>query len=255
MKWLHGLVVLTTLAALTTVAPAAHAVSPVPVTFGTSWDVPTNTLQMIVDAYLGTPGAIHVETDFVGAHAGDLDPWFWVGSSFPTMMVTAVAGNAATNELGWYHETYVRPALDGVNDGVIFTGAPSGGTITVVTFPSGTSKFGFYLNTHKMVTTPTGPQQQVFFTNRFLNDIGPAGAGATHAPFDGDVQALVFDVSRWKGPGTWLVCFEDLDSGNPIESCCSGTDNDYNDLVFQVTANGATPTKLMTFGGLKAIYR
>ena len=33
------------------------------------------------------------------------------------------------------------------------------------------------------------------------------------------------------------------------------TDNDFNDLVFEVTALGATPTARMSIGALKALYR
>jgi len=255
MRWLLLTVVAACFAASSLNVVPAHATSPVAVVFGTSWDGPGHELQTIMDAYIGTPGAVNVHTDFVGAHAGDLDPWFWVGSSFPTLMITEVAGNANINELGWYRETFVKPVIDGVDDGIVFTGGQSSGASTVVTFPSGTSKFGFYLDTHMTITTPSGAQEQVFFTNRFYNDIGGYGYGATHAPYDGDVQALVFDVSRWKGVNTWLVCFEDRDSGLPIEPCCSGADNDFNDLVFQVTASGATPTQSITFGMLKARYR
>ena len=95
---------------------------------------------------------------------------------------------------------------------------------------------------------------QYFFTNRFYNDKGEGGLGATHVPFDGDVQALVFDVSQWKGANTWLVCFEDRDSGLPVTPCCQGTDNDFNDMVFQISALGATPAQSLTFGQLKAKF-
>lgn len=254
MKWLLVSVLTATLVTTSGVLPAA-ATSPVPVTFGTTWDGPGQDLQTIVDAYIGVPGAVNVQTDYVGAHAGDLDPWFWVGSSFPTLLITKVAANASINELGWYRETFAKPVIDFVDDGVVFTGAQAPGATAVINFPAGTSKFGFYLNTHQSITTPSGPENQIFYLNRFYNDLGPEGAGATHAPFDGDVQALVFDVSAWKGAATWLVCFEDRDSGMPISPCCSGTDNDFNDFVFVVTANGATPTQDISFGALKARYR
>ncbi len=255
MKWILSAALAVTVSVPALGISVAHATSPVAVQFGTTWDGAGNDLQSIVDTYIGTPGAINVQTDFVGAHAGDLDPWFWVGSSFPTLMITEVAGDATTNELGWYRETFVQPVIDGVDDGVVFGGIDGSGASTIVTFPAGTSKFGFYLNKHRAVQTPLGMQNQIFFTNRFYNDIGPFGGGAIHAPFDGDVQALVFDVSRWKGVNTWLVCFEDRDSGQPIQACCDGTDNDFNDLVFQVAAFGATPTQHITFGRLKATYR
>ncbi len=231
------------------IAAPAFATSPVPVTFGTSWDPPSQSLQNIVDAYIGVPGAIDVHADFIGAHAGDEDPWFWVGQSFPALLITEVAGNAGTNQLGWYHETGTVPVIDGVDDGVVFTGSQGSGSNVIVMIPNGMTKFGFYLDPQPGNAAP----HERFFTNRFLNDIGPFGT-ALHAPFDGDVQAIVFDVSEWKGPNSWLVCFEDLDAGNAITPCCTGTDDDYNDMVFQVTALGATPTRSLTFGGLKARF-
>ena len=256
MRWMLPCAIAAVIYTLPMGVPAAHATSPVPVSFGASWDGPSNELQRVVDAYIGgAPGQVNVHTDFVGAHPADLDPWFWVDSSFPALMVTEIAGNRNTNELGWYKETFTRPVIDGVDDGVVFTGAEGGGSSAIITLPSAMSKFGFYLNTHLQVSTPAGTRTQVFFTNRFYNDPGPFGNGAIHAPFDGDVQALVFDVSQWKGPKHWLVCFEDLDSGLPVQPCCTGTDDDYNDLVFEVTAFGATPTQTLTFGALKAKYR
>jgi hypothetical protein len=72
---------------------------------------------------------------------------------------------------------------------------------------------------------------------------------------DGDVQALVYDISNIvHQANTWLVCFEDLDSGAMPGPCCVGTDNDFNDMVFEVTALGATPVQPMTFGQLKVRY-
>lgn len=250
MRPLSAFVVAVFVCVATTIAAPAQAVSPIPVPFGASWDPPSQSLQNIVDAYLGAPGALDVQTDFIGARAGDLDPWFWVGNSIPALLVSEVAGNANTNQLGWYVETLAQPAIDGIDDGVVFSGAQASGANVIVTLPSGTTKFGFYLD-----PSPGVPgAHQRFFTNRFLNDVGPNGAGALHAPTDGDVQAIVFDVSRWKGPNTWLVCFEDLDAGRPITPCCAGTDADYNDLVFQVSALGATPARTLTFGELKTRF-
>jgi hypothetical protein len=236
-------------------AYAVHAASHVTVPYGTSWDGPANELQHVVDGYLGVSGALDVHTGFVGAHPGELDPWFWVGSSIPALMVTEIAANRDFNVLGWYRETGSKPAIDGVDDGVVFTGGTGSGASVVVTFPTGLTKFGFYLDTQHVVTTPGGSREQLFFTNRFYNDTGPSGFAATHAPFDGDVQAVVFDVSPWKGADTWLLCFEDRDSGLPLTACCDGTDNDYNDLVFQVRALGATPAQTVSFGMLKSRYR
>lgn len=250
MRQSRALLAVAVLCAATMSASPTFAVSPVPVPFGASWDPPAYSLQNIVDAYLGTPGALNVQTDYIGAHAGDLDPWFWVGNTFPALLISEVAGNANINTLGWYEETGVVPVIDGVDDGIVFTGAQGSGSSTVVIMPGSTTRFGFYLD--PAPNTPSAHQH--FFTNRFLNDRGPNGAGAVHAPFDGDVQAIVFDVSRWKGPNTWLVCFEDLDAGKPITACCSGTDDDYNDMVFQVSALGATPARTISFGELKTRF-
>jgi hypothetical protein len=257
MRWLLSCVLVVIVSSSGPIVPGAQAAPAIPIVFGTSWDGPSNSLQRIVDTYIGIPGAIDVHTGFVGGHDGDQDPWFWVGSSFPALMITEVAGNANINELGWYRETFARPALDGIDDGVVFTGTEGDGSSHVITFPSGTSKFGFYLDTHQPIVTPTGTRNQVFFTDRFLNDIGPNGYTPTHAPYDGDVQAIVFDVSEWKGANTWLVCFEDIDSGLPIQPrwAPNATDNDFNDLIFEVRALGATPVRTLSFGELKARYR
>jgi hypothetical protein len=231
---------------------SALAGGPALATFGASWDGPSHDLQHIVDAYTGVPGALNVQSDYVGAHDGDVD---WVGTSIPALLITEVAGNADTNELGWYLEDGLPPRLDGVHDGVVFSGPQGSGSTAIVLFPNSTTKFGFYLDTHTQITTPTGQRDRVFYTNRHYNDAGLNGYGAIRAPFDGDIQALVFDVSRWKGPNMWLVAFEDLDAGGPITPCCTGTDDDYNDLVFQISALGATPTATVSFGALKARYR
>ena len=230
------------------------AASPVAIVSGPSWDGPEGELQHIVDGYLGVPGALNVNTDFVGAHAGDIDPWFWVGSGGPVLLVTAIAANKDFNALGWYVETGTAPVIDGIDDGEIFSGTGTTGASAILAFPGSRTKFGFYLDTHQLVTTPTGTREQIFCTNRKFNDVGPSGFAPTHAPFDGDVQAKVFDVSAWKGTDTWLICFEDRDSGLPMTPCCAGTDNDFNDLVFQIKAMGATPAQKLTFGGLKARY-
>ena len=255
MRWLIALAVVALTLPISLSATPAHAGSPVPITFGVSWDGPGNSLQDIVNSYVGSPGLINVHTDYVGAKPGDLDPWFWVGRIVPALLITEIAGNKDLNVLGWYKESGGKPVIDGVDDGIVFTGSMGSGQSVVVTFPGGgLTKFGFWLDPRGARRASPG-QSGLFFTNRFYNDIGPGGTGALHAPFDGDVQALVFDVSKFKGPNTWLVCFEDIDAGLPITPCCSGTDNDFNDMVFQVTALGATPTQPMSFGRLKALYR
>ena len=232
--------------------PAAAGV--VPVTIGTSWDGPSQTLQKIVDNRYGV-GAINVQTDYMGAHPTDPDPWFWIDSRLSALLVTEVAGNADYNVVGWYLENGTRPTIDGIDDGVIFNGVATDGDMAYVTFDKPMTRFGFYLNPNGPFDAPFASEPEKFYTNRFYNDLGPSGGTALHAPYDGDVQALVFDVSRFTMPNTWLVCFEDLDAGsNPGAMGTSATDNDYNDFVFEVTAFGATPTLPMTFGALKSKY-
>lgn len=234
----------------------------VPVTIGISWDGPQHTLQKIVDSLYGV-GAINVTTDYIGAHAGDLDPWFWVGDHFPAMLITEMAGNKNRNILGWYTDTGVDhasppPAIynDNIHDGVVFNGPASAGASSVISLPHAMTKFGFYLNPNGGAGVVNAPPPEKFWTNRFYNDIGPDGSGALHPPYDGDVQALIFDLSNIvHQANTYLVCFEDLDSGAmPGPQCCAQTDDDYNDMVFEVTALGATPVMTMTFGDLKLKY-
>src|SRR5262245_24646901 len=143
--------------------------------------------------------------------------------------------------------------IDGVRDGVLlFDSGTNSRAAALVTFDQPTTRFGFYLDPQG-ADGASGPHPERFYTNRLYNDRGPNGT-AKHAPYDGDVQALVFDISRFTEPNTWLVCFEDHDSGATPAPCCDPTDNDYNDLIFEVHAFGATPTVPMTMGALKARY-
>ena len=126
-----------------------------------------------------------------------------------------------------------------MRDGVVFDGPAGPGTHQIISFTSPDTKFGFYLNPNGTGDGYNAPEPEKFWTNRFYNDLGPTGSGALHPPTDGDVQALVFDISKLVGQdNTWLVCFEDMDSGANPGPCCTPTDNDYNDLVFEVTALG-----------------
>ncbi len=255
MSSLRRVLVVSALIVLSLAPRVAQAVSPVPIVFGTTWDSPANTLQIIVDTYLGSPGLINVTTDYIGADAGDPDPIFWIDDEFPALLVREVAGYQNVNTLGWYKETFSAPVIDGVDDGVVFAGPAGAGATTVVSLPGGVQNFGFYLNPNGPGDSQNAPEPEKFFSNRFYNDLGPSGAGAIHAPFDGDVQMIVFDVSAWKGPNTFLVCVEDLDGGADPSPCCSGTDNDFNDFVFELQALGATPAEQVSFGALKARYR
>ncbi len=247
------LLTLFTCAALCAAVPS-HAV--VTVVWGDSWDGPSAGLQHIVDDLYGA-GHVDVKTDYLGAKAGDPDPWFWVDNQFSALLVKEVAGNADYNQVGWFQDNGSFPVLvnDGVHDGVVFDGPAGTGTAAIVTFLKPMTRFNFYLNPNGPGDATNAPEPEKFYTNRTYNDAGSDGSGALHAPLGGDVQALVYDLSRIKGTNTWLVCFEDLDSGaNPGPWGQAQTDNDFNDLVFEVTAFGATPVQALSFGGLKAKY-
>lgn len=233
---------------------AAPARAQVQVVFGTSWDGPANSLQNIIDARYG-PGLINVATDYIGRDAGDPDPFGWSDTRFDALLVREIAGNANRNVVGWYKEDGLPPVIDGVDDAIVFNGPDVSGTARYVIFPQPTA-FGFYMNPNGPLGATNAPEPEKFFTNRLFNDRGPNGSGAVHAPFNGDVQALVFDLSAVSGhANSWLVCFEDLDSGPNPGPCCGTTDNDFNDFVFEVHAIGTTEARAISFGGLKALYR
>jgi len=240
---------------LASLAVASSAGAQVHVTFGTSWDGVS--LQSIINNRYGA-GHINVTTDYIGAHASDIDPWFWFGDHVDALMIREVAGNANRNTLYWYEENGTKPGVPvgSPMGGLVFDGPSGQGATAVIVFPYPRMHFGFMMDPNGPNGTVNAPQPECFFTNRRFNDLGPDGSGAIHEPYDGDVQALVFDVSPWSAPNTWLVCFEDLDSGAmPGPSGHAQTDNDFNDMVFEVQALGATPVAGMSFGALKAMYR
>lgn len=239
------------LAVAVAVTPVAAQVN---VVFGSTWDSPSNSLQNILDARYGA-GNITVTTDYIGHDAGDPDPFVMMGLSFNSILVREVAGFANNNILGWYKDSGTMPVIDGVDDGVVFTGPMSQGQIAMVTLGAGNVPFGFYLNPNGTGDATNAPEPELFFSNRFYNDIGPNGSGALHTPTDGDVQALIFDVSAWTSPNTWAVCFEDLDSGADPGPCCGTTDNDFNDLVFEVTVARTVGIAPATFAAVKSLYR
>ena len=112
----------------------------VPVVFGTSWDGPSQTLQKIIDARYGA-GHINVTTDYIGAHPGDIDPWFWVGNQFTAYLIKEVAGNANRNVLCWYEENGVKPTFPG--GGVVFDGPAGAGATAVIVFTKPTMPYHF----------------------------------------------------------------------------------------------------------------
>jgi hypothetical protein len=227
------------------------------VTFGSSWDdVP---LQQILDEEYGF-GVIDAATDYEGYLSGDGDPAYWVDTSLDGLMIREIAGHRHNNTLGWYAEDLSGPpVIDGVDDGVIFDGPSGPGNTTTVFFPDGMTQFGIYLN-------PNGagdgggnaPEPEIFFANRFYNDIGPDGTGALHEPRDGDPQVLIYNITHLNGgTPTYVLAWEDLDYGSPVSPTGNWyfTDNDFQDLVVEIQAVSPVPTETSTWGDLKALYR
>lgn len=233
------------------VAPACAAARTV---IGDSWSTPRNKLQSIVDAAYGA-GRIDVHTDYLGRRSGDPDQVVWMSSVWPIMQVREIAGATLRPDFGWYIELGDgrRPVIDGQDDGPVFKNEHAGPTTTLLQFRNRGRSVGFYLRTDD---AGSGQGPRTFFTNRSLNDVGPGGAGALHEPTQGgDIQALIFDISAWTRPLTWLVCFESRDSGALPGPCCGTTDNDYADYVFEVRAEATTPTLAPSFGSVKMLYR
>jgi hypothetical protein len=221
---------------------------------GPSRDGALHDLQRKVDRLIG-PGRIDVTRDYVGGHAGDPDPFSWtnVGRAFE---VTLVDRKSSHGILGWYRETGSMPVIDGADDGVVLENWRRRGSRTLVRLPAAVSHFGFYVvREGGRGDDHADDRTYVYFTNRLFNDRGPHGGGAVHEPWDGDAQMLVYDLSRWMGPDTWLVACEYSDSGCPVGHDLDDSDNDFSDILFTVSGVSVTPTRAINFGGLKALYR
>lgn len=250
----HALLRAAVLSALLFSAHPALATSPVPIVMGPSRDGALHDLQRKVDRLIG-PGRIDVTRDYVGAKPGEPDPFTWTntGRAFD---VTLLDRKSSHGVLGWYRETGTPPVLDGIDDGRVFASGTRRGTRTLVRIPGDITHFGFYVireGGHGDDHEDDGTY--LYFTNRRFNDRGPHGRGPVHEPWDGDMQMLVYDVSRWMGPETWLVTCEYSDSGCPVGHDLDDSDNDYSDILFLVSGVSVTPTRGISFGSLKAMYR
>ena len=239
---------------LVTTLPAAAA-SPVSVTIGRSRDGVLWDLQRIVDKAFG-PGRIDVRNDYIGAHAGDPDPWVWSTVPGKGIMMTLIAKKHPNGTLGWYCEQGTVPPLNGLGDGVVLERSRLRAVPTSLRLPSTVRRFGFYVEREPGSTFIDGDASaNAYFSNRTYNDVGAHGAGACHAPYDGDVQMLIYDIGRLTAPDTWLVAVEYSDSGDPVGTQDGQSDNDFSDFVFTISGVGVTPTQSTTFGRLKALYR
>ena len=213
------------------------------VVFGDSWD--GISLQQILDAEYGV-GAIDVATDYEGYRCGDAVVPYWIDDAVDSWIVRELAGFANENVMGWYAENYAAPLIDGVDDGVIFTGPMGQGETALVPLPHPT-RFALYLDPRGLADGPNAPQPEIFHINRHYNDRGPDSSGELHAPSGGDPQALIYNVTHLSGGvPTYVVAWEDLDSGAPILPSYdpAGTDNDFNDLVVEIQASSPVPAVL-----------
>lgn len=227
------------------------------VTWGSSWDnIP---LQQILDDEYGV-GAIDAATEYEGYLSGDGDPAYWVDTSLDGLMIREIAGHHRNNTLGWHADDLSGPpVIDGVDDGIIFDGPSGPGSTTTINFPNGLTQFGIYLNPNGSGDGgANAPEPEIFFANRFYNDIGPDGSGATHEPYDGDPQCLIYNITHLNGgTPTYVLAWEDLDYGSLVSPTGNWafTDNDFNDLVVEIQAISPVKTESSTWGDLKALYR
>ena len=238
------------LAVLLLVSPA-HAFD---VVMGVSWD--NVSLQSVLDAEYG-PGAIDVANDYVGANPGDPDPAYWEDFGIYGIIIREVAGYSPRNTFGWYEETFSAPVIDGTDDGVIFDGPSGVGASTTVNFPSGVTTFSFYLNPNGTLGANNAPEPELFFVNRFYNDLGTDGSGAIREPFDGDVQCLVYDITHLRnGVPTVVLAWEDLDYSGEITASAYAyaTDNDFQDFVVEVSALSPVDLPVSSFSKIKSMY-
>jgi hypothetical protein len=235
--------------ALLALAAPQFAAAPVPVVVGRSRDGALQDLQHKVDALLG-PGRVNVRTDYLGAKAGDPDPWFWVNPGRPIEM-TLVDRKSPSYVVGWYNECGVEPEIDGVDDALVLDRVRLRGVRVGFQVPRAVARFGFYLS-----QTNPGAGLSTFrhCTNRTFNTPGCRGEEPSQPPFDGDPQMLVYDISRWAGPQTWLVAGEIDDAGIRMGHGDGECDHDYSDVLFTVTGVSVTPTLHSTFGKLKQLF-
>lgn len=244
------LVFLTTALALLASAPAPAY----EVVMSSGWS--GISLQEVLDLEYG-PGVVDVDNYF-GSGPTDPDVPYWFDSNIGGLIFREIAGFLHRNTMGWYVENGTKPVIDGIDDGVIFTGMDETGDQTTVNLP-GEVQFGLWLDPNGPYDSHNAPQGEIFFTNRFYNDIGPDGSGTLfHGPDDGDPQALIYNLTPLnRGIPTFVVAWEDLDYGGELtlEYDPLGTDNDFTDLVVEVQAFSPVREETSSFGQIKGLFR
>ncbi len=136
---------------------------------------------------------------------------------------------------------------------MVIEGALGIGESVDISLPSGLTRFGFYMNPNGSEDGGVNAREpEVFFTNRFYNDLGPNGGTAAHAPLDGDLQCLVYNVTHlYHGVPTFVLAWEDLDYGGVLGI---ETDNDFNDMVVIVQAQSPVPNETMSWSSVKTLF-
>lgn len=231
-----------------TIPAAASAFT---VSWGSSWDHVS--LQEVLDDEYG-PGVINAATDYEGYDGTGADPAYWEDAGITGLVIREIAGYSNTNTLGWYKEDLMGvPMIDGIDDGVVVDGHISAGESVSITFPSGTTQFGFYMNPNGTGSSGVNaPEPELFFTNRFYNDLGPSGEGSAHAPFDGDPQCLIYNITHLNdGVPTYILAWEDLDYGGASNE----TDNDFQDFVVEIQAQSPVQNESASWGSVKAMFK
>ncbi len=222
------------------------------ITWGSSWD--NVSLQSILDAEFGT-GAIDAATQYEGYLPGDADPAYWEDDSIKGLVIREIAGNHHRNNMGWYEESLTgAPLLDGFHDGIVIEGELGVGESATLDLPMGVTRFGFYMNPNGPYDAgPNAPEPELFYTNRFYNDLGPDGSAAAHAPLDGDPQCLIYNVTHLHGgTPTFVLAWEDLDYGGVVGV---ETDNDFNDMVVVIQARSPVRNEDLSWGAVKSLFR
>jgi len=227
------------------------AASAFTVSWGTSWD--RVSLQEVLDAEYGA-GVIDAATGYEGYNGHGADPAYWEDEGITGLVIREIAGNSNTNTMGWYEEDLMGPpVIDGIGDGVVIEGHISAGESVGISFPSGITRFSFYMNPNGTSSSgANAPEPELFFVNRFYNDLGPSGEGSPHEPFDGDPQCLIYNISHLNGGiPTYVLAWEDLDYGGDSNE----TDNDFQDFVVEIQAQSPVQSESANWGSVKAMFR
>jgi hypothetical protein len=86
--------------------------------------------------------------------------------------------------------------------GVVFDGSMGNGATATVGFTEGVMQIGFDLHPNGANDANNTPEPELFFTNRFYDDIGSDGRGSLDARVDADPHCLILDTSHSRATRT-----------------------------------------------------